>query len=84
MPPAATKPPMSQATEGFGARVREFRQAASLTQEDLAEAAAVHWSYVGQVERGQVNLTLHNMIKFARALGVDLAELVRGLDQASI
>lgn len=82
--PAATKPPMSQATHAFGSRMREFRQNASLTQEDLAERAGVHWSYVGQVERGQVNLTLHNMVRIARALEVDLADLVRGLDQEDL
>jgi transcriptional regulator with XRE-family HTH domain len=75
---------MSQATARFGSRVRDSRQAASLTQEGLAERAGVHWSYIGQVERGQVNLTLHNMVKLARALDVDLAELVAGLDQCTV
>jgi len=82
--PAATKPPLSEAAAGFGARVREFRQSASLTQENLADRSGIHWSYIGKVERGQVNLTLHNMVRIARALETDLADLVKGLDQAQL
>jgi transcriptional regulator with XRE-family HTH domain len=82
--PAATKPPLSEAAAGFGSRVREFRQSASLTQEGLADRSGIHWSYIGKVERGQVNLTLHNMVRLARALETDLADLVQGLDQAQL
>jgi transcriptional regulator with XRE-family HTH domain len=45
----------------------------------LAEQASVHWTFLGQVERGQRNLSLHNLLKLAAGLGVDPGELVRGL-----
>jgi transcriptional regulator, XRE family len=45
----------------------------------LAERAGLHWTYIGQVERGQRNLSLHNILKIASGLGVDAGELVRGL-----
>jgi hypothetical protein len=33
--------------------------------------SSLHWSYIGQVERGQRNVTLHNILKLAEVLGVD-------------
>ncbi|HTZ87865.1 MAG TPA: helix-turn-helix transcriptional regulator [Solirubrobacteraceae bacterium] len=71
--------PLSDATRLFGERVRSRRRALGLSQERLAERAGVHWTFVGQVERGQRNLSLHNALKLAGGLGVDLVELVRGL-----
>jgi transcriptional regulator with XRE-family HTH domain len=51
--------------------------------EQLAADCGLHWTYVGQVERGQRNVTLHNILKLAAALRVDPAELVRGLSPPS-
>lgn len=79
MPAAAAKPPLSDATGEFGRRVREARTQLELSQEELAERAGVHWSYLGQVERGQNNLTLHNILKLAAALKVEPSLLVEGL-----
>lgn len=79
MPAAATKPPLSEATGAFGQRIRSGRLALNLSQEELAELCDLHWSYVGQVERGQNNLTLHNILRFAEVLDVDAGELVTGL-----
>ncbi|MEJ7634713.1 helix-turn-helix transcriptional regulator [Aeromicrobium sp.] len=79
MPTSAPKPPLSEATGEFGNRVRERRHHLGLSQEALAEGTALHWSYIGQVERGQTNLTLHNILKIAVVLGVDPGELVTGL-----
>lgn len=39
----------------------------------------VHWTYLGQVERGRRNVTLLNILKIAYGLGVDAGELVSGL-----
>jgi transcriptional regulator with XRE-family HTH domain len=39
----------------------------------------VHWAFLGQVERGQRNLRLSNLLKIAAGLGVDPGELVSGL-----
>lgn len=76
MPP---KPPVSAGSGEFGQRVRAVRESLGLSQEALAERSTLHWSYLGQVERGQANLTLRNILKIAEALGVDPGELVRGL-----
>lgn len=71
--------PNSPATRAFGERVREQRHALGLSQEALAHRCGIHWTFVGQIERGLRNLSLHNLLKVARGLNVDPAELVRGL-----
>ena len=45
----------------------------------LAEASGLDWSYVSQVERGERNIALINMLRLAQALEMDAAELVTGL-----
>jgi transcriptional regulator with XRE-family HTH domain len=72
--------PLSSATRVFGERVRTRRLALGLSQEALAHQSGIHWTFLGQVERGQRNLNLHNLLKVAAGLGVDPAELVQGLE----
>ena len=71
--------PISPATETFGERVRAHRQALGKSQERLAADSGLHWTFIGQVERGQRNLTLHNILKIAEALKIDPGVLVSGL-----
>ncbi|MDT5120670.1 MAG: hypothetical protein QOC96_152 [Acidobacteriota bacterium] len=54
----------------FGARLRELRNSAGLTQEALALNSGIDRSYVGQVERGERNISLENIVKLANGLGV--------------
>lgn len=61
----------------LGRRLCELREAAELTQEALAHAAGLHWTYVGQIERGERNLSYKNLLKLARGLGVEPAELMQ-------
>ena len=61
--------------EGFGARVRELRKKAMLSQEELADDAGLDRSYIGGVERGQRNVSLVNIHKIARALKVAPGDL---------
>jgi transcriptional regulator with XRE-family HTH domain len=60
----------------LGRRLAELREQAKMTQESLADAAGLHWTYVGQVERGERNLSYRNLLKLARGLDIELAELV--------
>jgi ribosome-binding protein aMBF1 (putative translation factor) len=71
--------PLSQATQTFGERVRARRHDLKLSQEAMADQIGIHWTFLGQVERGQRNVSLHNLLKLSRGLGVDAAELVQGL-----
>jgi transcriptional regulator with XRE-family HTH domain len=74
-----TADPISPAARAFGERVRARRHELGESQEQLAHDCGLHWTFVGQVERGRRNLTLHNILKLAAGLGIDPAELVRGL-----
>lgn len=71
--------PQSEATRILGQRVRDRRHALGLSQEAMADQIGVHWTFLGQVERGQRNISLHNLLKLAHGLGVDPAALVEGL-----
>ena len=62
-----------------GSRVRSARVAAGLSQERLAERAGLHRTYIGHVERGEVNPTLFNLIRISAALAIDPADLVKDL-----
>jgi transcriptional regulator with XRE-family HTH domain len=63
----------------FGRRVRELRKARGLSQEQLAEKADLHYTYVGGIERGERNPALVNIGRIAAALGVSPAELFSAL-----
>lgn len=66
----------------FGREVRRYRQAVGLSQEALAARAGLDRTYVSGVERGLRNVSLKNLHILARALGVTIGELVRGIDAA--
>lgn len=72
----------SPAAELFGARVRARRSELGKSQEKLAQDCGLHWTFVGQVERGRRNLSLMNILKIAEGLEIDPGELVRGLTAA--
>lgn len=77
--PGTPKQPLSPATIEFGRRVRARRNVLGLSQEQLAERAGLHWTYIGQVERGRSNVTLHSMLRIAAAVECDVGDLVRGI-----
>lgn len=60
----------------FGSRLRSLREARGLTQQKLGELAETSYKYLGSIERGEENPSLKVMIKLAKALGVELRDLV--------
>ena len=66
----------------FGKRVREVRLSVDISQEELAHRSGLDRSYVGQVERGERNLTLENIFRIAEGLGVPPAKLVVELNES--
>ena len=63
----------------FGARVRQLRKRKGLSQEDLALEADLDRTYVGGVERGERNISLRNIKKLAKALGISMSGLLRNV-----
>ena len=72
----AKKPPVD-IRERFGDAVRLRREELQLTQEDLAEAARIHRTYLSDVERGTRNLSLINIERLAIALQLKMSELLK-------
>jgi transcriptional regulator with XRE-family HTH domain len=60
----------------LGQAVRKRRKALGLSQEGLAEKADLHWTYIGGIERGERNVSLLNIVKIARALGLKPSQLL--------
>lgn len=61
----------------FGKKVREERLKRELSQEEFAERAGVHRTYIGMIERAEKNITLTNIEKIALALGIDIYQLFK-------
>lgn len=57
----------------FGNKVRKERNKLGLSQEELADKAGVHRTYIGMVERAEKNITLENIEKLAKALNLKLS-----------
>jgi transcriptional regulator with XRE-family HTH domain len=59
----------------FGTRIRQLRNDRGWSQEELADRAGLHRTYIGSVERGEQNLSLVNIERLSATLGVSLAKL---------
>lgn len=64
----------------FGARVRSERENLGLSQDELAALVGLHRTYVGSVERGERNLSLLNVIRLAKGLGITASALLRDVE----
>jgi transcriptional regulator with XRE-family HTH domain len=67
----------SNARRIFAQRLRQIRHIQGLSQEELADMAGLHRTYVGSVERSERNVSIDNMERLANALEVDITELLR-------
>lgn len=70
-----------QSCRRFGELVRLLREQAGLSQEEFAERAGVHRTYVGGIERGERNPTLLTICRLATALGVPPKQLLDGVTE---
>ena len=66
--------------ERFGTAVKFRREELGLTQEDLADKAGIHRTYLSDVERGTRNLSLVNIEKLAAALTMKMSELFAAVE----
>lgn len=71
--------PISLAAAELGSRLRERRKELGGTQELVAEHSGVDVTTVRKIELGVRNPNLHNLIRLAHTLNLDVAELVKGL-----
>lgn len=59
----------------FGNRVRQLRKEKGYSQEELADRADLHRTYIGMIERAEKNITLLNIEKIANALETKIENL---------
>ena len=65
----------------FGKAIKKYRLTAGLSQEGLAEMADLHRTYVGDVERGERNVSLINMWKIAEASNAKLSRIMKDVEK---
>lgn len=67
---------MKDLAKKFGHNVRSVRKDKGISQDKLALTADIDRSYVGRIERGEVNITLEKVYQIATVLGCDVRELL--------
>jgi len=60
----------------FGQKLREIRKQKKLSQEELSFKAGLHRTYISDIERGSRNVSLENIEKIAKALGISTKDLL--------
>ena len=71
---------MNIITNIVGQRLRAYRLQRGMTQEELAEKADLHPTYIGQAERGEKNLTISSLEKILIALDISFSEFFEHYD----
>lgn len=71
----------------FGKAVRRRRRELDLSQEELAERAELHRTYISSIERGRMNPSLENVEKLTKALDISISSLfanygIEGIEQS--
>lgn len=63
----------------LGAAIRDLRRKRKLSQDVFAERSGLHRAHVGEIERGESNVTIQTLKIIADTLGVRIVDLVRKL-----
>jgi len=64
----------------FAELLRSHRERAGLSQEELADRAGLHRTFISQVERGLKSPSLNSLVSLAAALDLKLAKFLHGMD----
>ena len=67
----------------LGKKIHDLRAAKNWSQEEFAHVSGLHRTYIGQIERGEKNISFDNLSRVAGALGVNLSALLEGLEDGS-
>ena len=67
---------MSELTKQFGEQIRSVRIAKGLSQDKLAVKSQIDRSYIGRIDRGEVNITIDKLYLLAEALECDPRDLL--------
>ena len=61
----------------LGLNIQQLRKKHGLSQEALADLCGLHRTYIGSVERGEVNVSIDNIVKIGNQLRVEPEVLLR-------
>ena len=64
----------------IGNNIRRIRERLGLSQEDLALLVGLHRTFMGNVERGENNISILNLISITSILKVSIADILSGID----
>lgn len=67
----------------FAKNIRSIRQKIGISQEELADRAQLHRTYIGSIERRERNVSLENIEKLANALNVKPSTLIDDAKESS-
>lgn len=67
---------MSELSETIGQLIRNKRTEQKITQESLALQCGIDRSYMGRIERGEVNITVEKLYEIASSLRINAKELI--------
>ncbi len=62
----------------LGENLRTYRKQAKMSQEKLAEKAELHHNFIGNIERGEENVSVDALFRIARALNIQVSDLIVG------
>lgn len=78
---AAPLPPMATLRARLGRAVRRLRKGTGYSQESFADRCGLHRTYMGSIERGETNISLDNIERVAKTLGLTAGELLQEADR---
>lgn len=67
---------MDKLAKALGERIRVQRKACRISQDELALACSIDRSYIGRIERGEVNITVEKLYRIAGELACDPSSLL--------
>ena len=68
---------MENARKELGKRIKEIRKIKGFTQEELGEKANLNYKFIGELERGKVNVSLDSLVRISNALEIHIGDLFR-------
>ena len=71
----------SDILKALGRRIRQLRKRRGYSQEAFADATGVHRTWMGSLERGESNLSFHNLVLISKTLEISLSKLVSGIEK---
>lgn len=67
--------------KNFGSIIRKYRHIKEISQEELAARTGLHRTYISEVERGERNVSLVNIVKISTGLEVNPSIIFKGLEE---